>query len=165
MSETRISFEDGIDVIHKAGGKAVGSHFARDKKLDIRKEIDEMIHHGLDGLEVWHPDHNEADRDFLLSKVREYGLIASGGSDDHANEKEGKQYKIGGKSAQVPNIPETAWIGDMTNFIENSPVISEKVKKLRRLIELQELKDAKQKEIAQLDEMMNSLAAENQVER
>jgi 3',5'-nucleoside bisphosphate phosphatase len=35
------------------------------------------------GLEVWHPDHTEAERQWLLATATEMDLIPTGGSDDH----------------------------------------------------------------------------------
>jgi hypothetical protein len=38
---------------------------------------------GLAGLEVWHPDHDQAERGHLRALASQLGLVASGGSDDH----------------------------------------------------------------------------------
>ena len=45
--------------------------------------IAELARAGLDGVEVAHPDHDEAQRDQLLTVARRFGLAATGGSDDH----------------------------------------------------------------------------------
>ena len=63
---------------------------------------------GLDGIEVFYPIHNFEMENYLLSKCRERGLLASGGSDDHKAPVDGPEYKIG--SVNIPNIPETQWI-------------------------------------------------------
>ena len=38
---------------------------------------------GLAGVEVFHPDQPESQRASLLGLVRDLGLVATGGSDDH----------------------------------------------------------------------------------
>jgi hypothetical protein len=38
---------------------------------------------GLAGLEVYHPDHDQAERDRLLSVAGSLDLVPTGGSDDH----------------------------------------------------------------------------------
>jgi len=134
MSPTKPKLEEVISMIHKAGGQALLAHPGRYKYLDMQNEIDGIINSGLDGLEVFCPDHDEKFKEFLLSKVREYSLIASGGSDDHNNEAEGAQYKMGGPGTEIPDIPETAWIRSLRNFVEDSPVISQSVTELKKLL-------------------------------
>ena len=101
------SIEQVVASIHKAGGTAILAHPGR-YHFNIHAEMDNMINKGLDGIEVWHPDNAPEVSDFLLAKVREHKLRASGGSDDHRNPKEGEQYYIG--TMDVQQIPETAWI-------------------------------------------------------
>jgi predicted metal-dependent phosphoesterase TrpH len=38
---------------------------------------------GLHGVEVWHPDQDQAQRAHLTALAADLGLVASGGSDDH----------------------------------------------------------------------------------
>ncbi|MBR2712554.1 MAG: hypothetical protein IKE73_02470 [Bacilli bacterium] len=134
MSTTRPTFKDTIDAIHRAGGIAFLAHAGRYKdKLPIKECVDDMIKNGLDGLEVYYPDHNDEFRNFLLDKVKEYGLKASGGSDDHHAIKEGEQYQTG--RVAIPYINETEWIYNTiyTNkdFISESEVINEAIYELK----------------------------------
>ena len=136
MSETRPSFKDTINAIHKAHGKAFLAHPGRYKdKLDIENVIDDMIKEGLDGIEVFYPDHSYEFRTFLLSKVKEYNLMASGGSDDHNTIKEGKQYRTG--IVSVPDIKETSWIKDIIinkkDFISESKYLQSLIEELEKI--------------------------------
>ena len=154
MSKTRPSYEDTIEAIHRAGGKAILAHAGRyDDKFDVKDSIDDMISKGLDGLEVYYPDHSYEFRDFLLEKVREYGLVASGGSDDHHSKKEGIQYEIGRLS--IPDIPETRWIQESVesglDFVKKSEKMQDAIKELKCL-----RKERKEKQL-QLDELNNRL--------
>ena len=139
MAKTRPSFKDTIDAIHRAGGQAFLAHAGRYKdKMPVENYIDDMIKEGLDGLEVYYPDHSYEFREFLLGKVREHGIKASGGSDDHHSMKEGIQYQTG--RVAVPNIPETKWIEEDAesgkDFLKESIEVQEAIKELRQLKEL-----------------------------
>ena len=139
MAKTRPSFKDTIDAIHRAGGQAFLAHAGRYKdKMPVENYIDDMIQEGLDGLEVYYPDHSYEFREFLLGKVREHGIKASGGSDDHHSMKEGIQYQTG--RVAVPNIPETKWIEEDAesgkDFLKESIEVQEAIKELRQLKEL-----------------------------
>ena len=138
MSSTRPSFKETIDAIHRAGGQAFLAHPGRYKdKMPVEKYIDDMIAEGLDGIEVFYPDHSYEFRQFLLQKVREHGIKASGGSDDHHAKKEGEQYQTG--RVAIPDIPETKWIGETAqsgkDFLAESKYIQEAIKELRKLKE------------------------------
>lgn len=139
MSSTRPTFKDTIDAIHRAGGQAFLAHAGRYKdKMPVEEYIDDMINEGLDGLEVFYPDHSYEFREYLLEKVREHGIKASGGSDDHHALKEGEQYQTG--RVAVPDIPETKWIKETSqngkDFLAEAKFIQEAINELRTLKEL-----------------------------
>ena len=150
MSKTRPNFKDTIDAIHRAGGKAFLAHAGRYKdKMPIEEYLDDMIKQGLDGLEVFYPDHSYEFRQMLLNKVREYGLEASGGSDDHHTIKEGVQYETG--KVAIPDIPETKWISETAqngkDFLEESIAVQEAIKELRELKEIRKQKMIEKNEL------------------
>lgn len=70
-----------IEAIHQAGGVAVLAHPAYSGALDL---IETFVSCGLQGLEVYYPEHSPQDRQALLDLCRRYGLLATGGSDFHA---------------------------------------------------------------------------------
>lgn len=155
MSKTRPTYKDTIDAIHRAGGQAFLAHAGRYKdKMPVEEYIDDMIAEGLDGLEVYYPDHTDEFREFLLGKVKEHGIKASGGSDDHHAEKEGIQYQTG--RVAVPDIPETRWIANTCksgkDFLNESIEVQEAIKELR---ELKEIRKQKIKENNELDKKLN----------
>lgn len=156
MSKTRPSYTDTIDAIHRAGGKAFLAHAGRYMdKFDVKENIDDMISKGLDGLEVYYPDHSDELRTFLLNKVKEHDLMASGGSDDHHSKKEGIQYQTG--RVAIPDIPETRWIKET---LENGKdLLNESIQMQNSIKELKELKQIRQKKIEdnkQLDEKLST---------
>jgi len=162
MSPTRPSYKDTIDAIHRAGGKAFLAHPGRyEDKMNVRENIDGMIEVGLDGIEVFYPDHTYDFREFLLGKVKENGLRASGGTDDHHSKKEGIQYEIG--RVAIPEIPETMWMKEETenakDFISESAVIQHVIQELR---EIKEEREEKQQKSNELTKQLESMTKEEQ---
>lgn len=73
-----------IKLIRAAGGAAVIAHPRAGRAWNLsHEEIAGLAAVGLAGVEVFHPDHPEAERHWLLRLVRDLGLVATGGSDDH----------------------------------------------------------------------------------
>jgi 3',5'-nucleoside bisphosphate phosphatase len=71
-----------IRLIREAGGVAVIAH-PRSGPRTSDEEIAGLAAVGLAGVEVFHPDHDEAERSSLLALTNDLGLVATGGSDDH----------------------------------------------------------------------------------
>ena len=73
-----------IALVRAAGGVSVLAHPRAGREWDLSgEEIAGLAAVGLAGLEVWHPDHTEAERRWLLATATEWDLIPTGGSDDH----------------------------------------------------------------------------------
>lgn len=125
LSNTKPTLEDGINAINNAGGIAFLAHPGR-YSLNLEKEIDNIIKLGIKGLEVWHPDNTLDISEFLLNKVKEYKIKASGGSDNHQDFLDDIKYKLG--IVNIPSIPETEWISTSQNFLLESNVISPYIK-------------------------------------
>lgn len=135
MTESRPTYKDTIDAIHRSGGKAILAHPGRYMdKFNVLNNLDDMIDVGLDGIEVFYPDHDYEFRQKLLNKVREHELIASGGSDDHHSKKEGIQYEMG--RIAIPDIPETQWMKkDKQNYLQENDIIAKYIRELKRIKE------------------------------
>jgi 3',5'-nucleoside bisphosphate phosphatase len=73
-----------IDLVAAAGGVTVLAHPRAGRDWNLSDEqIANMAAAGLAGVEVWHPDHDPAERAALLAHVTALDLVPSGGSDDH----------------------------------------------------------------------------------
>lgn len=70
----------GIEMIRRAGGKAVLAHPGIRFK---EKVLLEMIRTGLDGIECIHPKHKDAARSYFRKLCEQYTLLETGGSDYH----------------------------------------------------------------------------------
>jgi predicted metal-dependent phosphoesterase TrpH len=76
---------EAVRIVAAAGGVCVLAHpFASTRGWSVPESlIAELAATGLGGVEVAHPDHDEYQRRRLAGLAAEYGLIATGGSDDH----------------------------------------------------------------------------------
>lgn len=73
-----------IRLVRAAGGAVVLAHPRAGRDWEVSDEqIAGLAAVGLAGVEVFHPDQNDAERARLLALTRDLGLLASGGSDDH----------------------------------------------------------------------------------
>lgn len=75
-----------IELVHRARGVAVLAHpWGRGRREDLPEAyLAELANeHGLDGIEVDHPDHDVGTRDELRALASRLGLLATGSSDHH----------------------------------------------------------------------------------
>ena len=88
VQRVKISPEEAIDAIHAAGGVAVAAHPGRTGLTD--EEIARLVAHGLDGIEVHYPQHDDATTRHFDRVAERHGLLVTGGSDDHGDVNEGR---------------------------------------------------------------------------
>ena len=69
-----------LDLIHSAGGIAVLAHPPVYDSDDI---MEELAGAGLDGVEVWHPQHTDEQVQKYAAFAKDHGLLMTGGSDFH----------------------------------------------------------------------------------
>ncbi len=67
-----------VEAIHEAGGIAVLAHPGARKSFEL---LEELIPLGLDGVEVWHPDNTEEQREALLKIAKKNDLLCVGGTE------------------------------------------------------------------------------------
>jgi hypothetical protein len=84
-----LTLERAIRIIHGAGGAAVFGHpMGFYVKEMSRGELKQAADFGVDGLEVYHPNHSDEARDFLLTACRDFNLLVTGGTDCHGKVKD-----------------------------------------------------------------------------
>lgn len=69
-----------LEAIHDAGGIAVLAH---PYTYDSIALMEELAQAGLDGVEVYHPSADQAQRNALIDFAKQHGMIVTGGSDFH----------------------------------------------------------------------------------
>jgi predicted metal-dependent phosphoesterase TrpH len=84
VSRQRLSPEEAVDMIHRAGGVAVIAHPGLVR--DYLAIVERLVPAGLDGLEIYHPKNTMNIRDNLRGLAARYDLIVTGGSDFHRRE-------------------------------------------------------------------------------
>lgn len=95
---------DAIDLIKNAGGVTVLAH-----PLQLEKSVEHLTHAlhelcamGLDGIEVYYPNHSRQFRKSLMTFAEEHSLLMTGGSDFHGSIRPGTTL-AGGKNVVVPS--------------------------------------------------------------
>ena len=76
----RLEVREIIELIHQAGGTAVLAH---PKLVGDDAIVREIAGAGIDGLEVFYPQHDAADTQRYSQMADEFHLLKSGGSDFH----------------------------------------------------------------------------------
>ena len=85
----RLSPEESIELIHRAGGVAVLAHPYQLKlsAADTDAMLGKLAGMGLDGVEAIYSRHSKADRDLYSEMAARHGLLVTGGSDYHGTYK------------------------------------------------------------------------------
>jgi predicted metal-dependent phosphoesterase TrpH len=98
-----VSVTDAVALAAKAGGVAVLAHPGRLAAGERDRVLAEALEAGIDGIELWHPQHDAELRRSLAGLVERHGLLATGGSDYHGRHKPG--VRVGTGSAGNVAVP------------------------------------------------------------
>ncbi len=85
----RLTPAQAIGFIHQVGGLAVVAHPATYGNDGL---VYNVISAGVDGIEVWHPEHNQRATDLYQEMAEKNGLLLTGGSDCHGGRKWNRIY-------------------------------------------------------------------------
>jgi 3',5'-nucleoside bisphosphate phosphatase len=99
VPKDRLSLADAIAIVHRAGGVAVLAHPGASATVERLKALVAL---GLDGVEVRHPSHDDAEVGRILALTERLGLLPSGGSDWHGQPE-------GSRALGVMRVP-AAWL-------------------------------------------------------
>lgn len=89
IPKMRLTPAQAVGFIHENGGLAVVAHPATYGNDDLLYQV---IAAGVDGIEVWHPEHNERMVAHYLEVATKNRLLVTGGSDCHGGRKFGRIY-------------------------------------------------------------------------
>jgi len=94
---------DVIALIKNAGGVVVLAHpLQLDKSVDdFNQALHRLCDMGLDGIEVYYPNHSRQFKKRLVALADKYSLLMTGGSDFHGSIRPGTTL-AGGKNVSVP---------------------------------------------------------------
>jgi hypothetical protein len=104
VDKHRISFDKAARAIHHAGGLAVLAHPCLYSLADDRLEslVRALVKGGLQGLEIYYPEHSKAQIAFYERLAVKYGLLATGGTDFHGAATPGIDIGTGRGDFRVP---------------------------------------------------------------
>lgn len=88
VERVKITPEEAIALIARAGGVAVVAHPGRSRVSD--DEVAALAARGLGGLEAFYPQHDAGQTAHFVALAERYELVVSGGSDDHGDVNEGR---------------------------------------------------------------------------
>jgi predicted metal-dependent phosphoesterase TrpH len=86
VEKFRFSPAEAMDFIRKAGGITVLAHpftLKQAEPQDFEALIRELKEKGLDGIEVYYPEHSDGQKRLYRDVAQKYGLVISAGSDFH----------------------------------------------------------------------------------
>jgi predicted metal-dependent phosphoesterase TrpH len=85
------TLEEGIRRIKESGGMATLAHPIRlpQRGANLERMVGQLLEAGLEGIEVFHSEHSPADCAEFAAIARRFGLIPTGGTDYHGDNKPG----------------------------------------------------------------------------
>jgi predicted metal-dependent phosphoesterase TrpH len=101
----RLPLADAIAAIHGAGGVAVLAHpytVAFDAPASFEEWLRETAKAGLDGIETVYTEHSAADESRFRELAARCGLLESGGSDFHGENKANTEVGVGKGRLRIP---------------------------------------------------------------
>jgi predicted metal-dependent phosphoesterase TrpH len=106
VDKYRFEPEEAIGCIRDAGGVAVLAHPAvigRHGSAVLQELVASLKACGLQGIEVYYPEHSPRQQQVYQGFARQYSLIETGGSDFHGNQVNGTAIGTGRGSLHVPD--------------------------------------------------------------
>lgn len=85
------TLDEGIRRIKESGGMASLAHPVRlpQRGPELERLVEHLLDAGLEGIEVYHSEHSPADSAEFAGVARRFGLVSTGGSDYHGDNKPG----------------------------------------------------------------------------
>ncbi len=101
----RLTPRQAIECIHEAGGLATiahAVHLQAENPAHLQTIVGNLAEAGMDGIEVWHSDHDEKYVKLTLDLAKRYNLVTTGGSDFHGRPKPDVMLGRGKNNVRVP---------------------------------------------------------------
>lgn len=106
VDKYRFPADAAIACIREAGGVAVLAHPAiigPHSSAVLQELVAELTGYGLQGIEVYYPEHSGAQQQLYKSLARRFGLVETGGSDFHGTNVNGIEIGTGRGTLYVPD--------------------------------------------------------------
>lgn len=105
VDKARVDCQEAVETIRKAGGALVLAHpglLETSQGSRFEKCLDELIAMGIDGIEVYYPEHGEEQTRYYAGLAKNRGLLVTGGTDFHGSIKPEIQMGSGTGNFHVP---------------------------------------------------------------
>ncbi len=107
VDKYRIPCEHAIELIRKAGGVAVLAHPGLLQPPGAQPDaipglVETLVAQGLEGLEVYYPDHTLDQTSGYIALAERHGLLLTGGSDFHGKMQDDIEMGTGKGTLQIP---------------------------------------------------------------
>lgn len=104
VERRRATPQAAMATIREAGGLAVLAHPSQLRRsfAEMKAIVEQLVGWGLEGLEVFHPDHSADDTRMFGLMAERLGLIVTGGTDFHGPLRRGVRLGVGYGSLRVP---------------------------------------------------------------
>jgi len=104
VERRRVSPEEAVQLIRVGGGLAALAHPKQIQRpaAEVRALAARLAEGGLEGIEVYHPDHSAADSATYRVLARDLGLVVTGGTDFHGRVHQGVRLGVGRGNLRVP---------------------------------------------------------------
>jgi predicted metal-dependent phosphoesterase TrpH len=99
----RLTTFETLEFINSINAVSILAHPLLDlTEEELLKFLPQAVAHGLDGMEVRYSTYSEKEQEFAEKTAKEFGLLASGGSDFHGENKPDISLGLGKGNLQVP---------------------------------------------------------------
>jgi predicted metal-dependent phosphoesterase TrpH len=105
VDKFRFKSEEALHFIHEAGGVAVLAHpntLGVSRYSQLEKVIAQLVDEGLQGIEVYYPEHSSAEVAQYKTLADRYNLLSTGGTDYHGIEKNELDIGVGRGEMNLP---------------------------------------------------------------
>jgi predicted metal-dependent phosphoesterase TrpH len=102
VPKERLDPPEAIRAIHSAHGVAVLAHPSHIHPAAFGRILEVLFEAGIDGIEVWHSDHDPNHERFFSQQAANHGLVKTGGSDFHGANKPDIELGEGRGRLEVP---------------------------------------------------------------
>jgi len=102
VPKERLDPPEAIEAIHAAGGVAVFAHPSHVHPAAFPRVLEHLVEAGIDGIEVWHSDHDPTHEAFFTQQAEQHDLVRTGGSDFHGDNKPDIELGEGRGRLEVP---------------------------------------------------------------
>jgi len=105
LDKDRLTLQKSVELIKESGGIPVLAHPAtlgiRDE-AELSKALKKMRDIGIEGIEVYYSEHSTKQTSFLAAAAKDMGMLITGGTDFHGENKPNTALGTGKKGLRIP---------------------------------------------------------------